>query len=89
MKTQHQRRDVRSTEVQAKEQLNVAKFLRFLQQNYKSTGDPIFKESDVRTRSETGSRSDLRDLENSCLCISLLKLSMIYRTMFLITFIMF
>ena len=56
----------------------------------KSTGDPIFEvSSDVRRRSETRSRNDPRDRDNSCLCISLLKLSMIYRTMLVITFIMF
>ena len=88
VKTQHQRRDVWSTKFKAKEHLNFATLLRFLQQNYKSMGDPIFEVlSDVRTRSGTRSRSDPRDRENSCFCISLLELSMIYRTMFVITFI--
>ena len=56
----------------------------------KSTGDPIFKAlSDVRMRIGARSRGDPRDRENSCLCIYLLELSMIYGTMFIITFMMF
>ena len=101
MKTQHQRRDIWSTKVKAKEQLNVETFQHrdvVTSQRFrdsciriiKSIGDLIFEvSSDVRKRSGTRSRSDSSDRENSCLCISLLELSMIYRTMLVITFIMF
>ena len=91
-----QRRDVWSTEVKVKraaQRRDVVTSRRFHDsciRIIKSTGDPIFEvSSDVRTRSGTRSKSDPRDRENSCLCVSLLKLLMIYRTTLVITFIMF
>ena len=101
MKIQHQRHDVWSTKFKAKEQLNVATFQRrdiatsrcFRNSCIiiiKSTGDPIFEvSSEKMKKSRTRSRRNPRDCENSCLCISLVELPMIYRTMLVITFIMF
>ena len=101
MKTQHQCRDiatsqrlVNKSQSQRASQRRVVPTLRRFRDSciriMKSIRDPIFEAlSDIRTRSRTGSKRNQRDRENSCLCISLLELSMSYRTMLVITSIMF
>ena len=53
-----QRRNIWSTEVKVKEQLNIATFTPFLHQNYKKHGRPNFLSIERRTKEERNTKQE-------------------------------